>query len=132
MSEAEVIPDIRLESAGRNVTRIRQTVRLDLIGLAHDEFRRFFEIRNCRIETAQSDKTMPAVSIEPCVRGKLHDAFCINSNRFLVTSEVCGTPAEPKDSFSRVWLFFEELLRLVEFCFKVTLRFRRKLRRNFL
>src|SRR5688500_15671907 len=110
MSKTQVIPDIRLQSAGRNVTRVGQTVRLDRIGLAHDEFRCFFEIRNCRIETAHRYKTMAAVSIEPRVRRKLRDAFCINPDRFLVTSEVCSTPAEPEDLFSGVRIFVEELL----------------------
>jgi hypothetical protein len=60
-----VIPDVRLKSAGRNIFGVRQTVGLDLIGLASHEFRRGFKIANRVIKTSQRQISMSSVSKKP-------------------------------------------------------------------
>src|SRR5688500_14816309 len=131
MSEAQVIPDVRLQRAGGNVAGIRQAVRFDLVGPALDQSRRFFKIGDRVIETSQSDETMAAMSIQSSVSRESLDAFSKHTDCIFVTSEVRGASSEPDNSISGVSIFLIESPRLAKFCLKVASRFGRKLRRNF-
>src|SRR5688500_6487513 len=113
MSEAQVIPDVRLQRAGGNVAGIRQAVRFDLVGPALDQSRRFFKIGDRVIETSQSDETMAAMSIQSSVSRESLDAVCENTNRIFVTSEVRGASSEPDDPISGVSIFLVEFACLV-------------------
>jgi hypothetical protein len=97
MREREVIPDVRLQRRQRNVARVRQSVRLDGVGLAALELRRFGEIGDGAIELAQCDPAMSAMAEHARVFRMFARTFRENVDGLRVVAEVGGAASEPDD-----------------------------------
>ena len=70
VSKSEVIPDIKLQCAGRNVSRVRLAVGFDFVRLTFDQLRSLLQIGDRQIKLPQSDLTVTAMSIETASFGK--------------------------------------------------------------
>ena len=75
IGKSEVVPDIKLQRAGRNVSRVWLAIGLGFIRLAFDQLRCFLQIGNGEVKAAQSNLAMAAMAIEACVSRKALDTF---------------------------------------------------------
>src|SRR5688572_17502893 len=97
MGQAQVVPDIELQRAGRNVAGIRLTVRLNLVGLPSYQLRGFLKVLDRKLKPSQRDVTMASMSIEPSISGKFVDAVGKDLKRFSEATEITQSPSQPDD-----------------------------------
>ncbi len=89
--ESEVVIDIAVTGAGRDIPWVGQAIRLDLIGPALDQLGSAIEVADRVIESAQGDESMPAVSSQFVAIGILRQAVAIDFDRIVYIDP--GMPA---------------------------------------
>jgi len=131
MSKPEVVPDVRLQSARRNVSRVWQTIRFYVVGFTLDEFYSTIEIDDRQVKATQRYESMTAVSQESWIVGKFFRSLREDLDCVFVMTEVGDSPAEP-DQIIGTWFCLGVLACLRKFRFKLAPRFPRERRRDLL
>ena len=100
-----------MQSARRDVARVRQTIGFDLVGLSFDKLGRLLKIDDRGVKTTQRDQAVAAMTKESCVCRKPFEAFRVDFDRVFVTSQVGGASAEPDRVLRGGWIFVKLVLR---------------------
>jgi hypothetical protein len=105
--EAEVVPDVRVQRARRDVPGVREPVRLDFVGRPGDEPSGRLEVRGRDVETPDRNVPMPAVTVELRVRREFRDSGREERDRVAVAAEVRGPTTGPDVGVGVLRLFLE-------------------------
>jgi hypothetical protein len=100
--EAEVVPDVRVERARRQVARVGEPVGLDFVGAFRDQPRRGLEVRDGGVEPARRDVAVAAVSEEAGLGREFLDPRREDRDGFPVAAEIRRPAPEPDDGLGIV------------------------------
>lgn len=96
-----MIPDVRLQRAGRYISCVRHAVRFDLIGFTLDHLSGVFEVIDRIIETSKRDVAMAPVAKHSSIIRKFLYPFREDLDRLFVLARISRSPSVP-DQLIRV------------------------------
>ena len=114
-----MVADVAIERTGRNVARVRLTVRLHDIGFAFRQGVRAFEVRYRLRQLTRAEVAMSAMTIQARIAGMFDDALRVDVDGIVETTEICGAPTEPDDRVDIRGSVFVRATRGVELRFQL-------------